>query len=237
LLDNQLSQINASLQNIDKEIRNKLLLKLQLKQRQEGKKNISDADERRWKLPIEKFEHWEVPFDTDDLYPVEFNIDADSPIQGIDEDLETFDQATNAVSFIENILSLLKREGVIFPGNRKMNFNELRLYDSGGTMINFEGSWMNGDNKVRKVAVSVGPQHGPITGWQVENVIRTAYKHGFDDIVFAGLSFTAEATAAIEDETNPNVKLHLTHISNDIQMGDLLKSTGIGQIFTVMGSP
>lgn len=295
MLASQLEQINETLQNVDKAIRSKFLLKLQLKQKQEGKKSITEADERRWILPNEKFDHWEIPFDTDDLYPVEFktaietyrktwgqkmdevnaciqanaeqvelvdkpekvngvvrvsgpftvegvmpvefNLDADSPIQGIDDDLETFDQATNAVSFIENILSLLKREGVIFPGNRKMNFNELRLYDSGGTMINFEGSWMNGDNKVRKVAVSVGPQHGPVTGWQVENVIRTAYKHGFDDVVFAGLSFTAEATAAIEDEMNPNVKLHLTHISNDIQMGDLLKSTGIGQIFTVMGSP
>ncbi|MFA4864381.1 MAG: hypothetical protein WC605_11505, partial [Bacteroidales bacterium] len=164
-------------------------------------------------------------------------LDADSPIQGIDEDLETFDQATNAVSFIENILLLLKREGVVFPGNRKMVFNELRSYDSGGTMINFEGEWMNGDKKLRKVGVSVGPQHGPITGWQVENVIRTAYKHGFDDIVFAGFSFDAEAQAAIEDDSNPKVKLHLAHISPDVLMGDLLKSTGSGQVFTVMGSP
>jgi len=295
MLDNKLLQINELLQNVDKEIRSNLLLKLQLKQKQEGKKSTTEADERRWKLPPDKFEHWDIPFDTDELYPielkttiedycniwsqkmnevnacikanaeqvelvdkpekvkgvirvsgpftvegvmpVEFNLDADSPIQGIDEELETFDQATNAVSFIENIFLLLKREGVVFPGNRKMGFNELRLYDSGGTLINFEGEWMNGDKKVRKVGVSVGPQHGPITGWQVENVIRIAYKHGFDDVVFAGLSFTAEATAAIEDETNPNVKLHLTHISNDIQMGDLLKSTGSGQIFTVMGSP
>jgi len=295
ILDSHLVHINESLKNVTQEIRSKLLLKLQMKQKQEGKKNITDADERRWRLPIDNFEHWEVPFDTDNLYPVEFktaietyrriwrqkmdevnaciqtnaeqvelvdkpekvnsvvrvsgpftvesvmpvefNLDSESPIQGIDEDLETFDQATNAVSFIENILSLLKREGVIFPGNRKMNFNELRLYDSGGTMINFEGSWMNGDNKVRKVAVSVGPQHGPVTGWQVENVIRTAYKHGFDDVVFAGFSFDAEAQAAIEDDANPKVKLHLAHISPDVMMGDLLKSTGSGQVFTVMGSP
>ncbi|MCK9399779.1 MAG: site-specific DNA-methyltransferase [Bacteroidales bacterium] len=295
LLDSCLVIINDALQKVDKEIRSKLLLKWQIKQKQEGKKNINEADERRWKLPTEKFEHWDVPFDTDELYPaefktaietylkiwrqkmdevnaciqtnaeqvelvdkpekingvvrvsgpftvegvmpIEFNLDADSPIQGIDEDLETFDQATNAVSFIENILLLLKREGVVFPGNRKMVFNELRSYDSGGTMINFEGEWMNGDKKLRKVGVSVGPQHGPITGWQVENVIRTAYKHGFDDIVFAGFSFDAEAQAAIEDDSNPKVKLHLAHISPDVLMGDLLKSTGSGQVFTVMGSP
>ncbi len=271
------------------------MLKLQLKQKQEGKKNITDADERRWRLPAEKFEHWEVPFDTDERYPlefktavetyrktwrqkmdevnaciqanaeqvelvdkpekvngvvrvsgpftvegmmpVEFNLDAASPIAGMDEELETFDQAANAVSFIENILILLKREGVVFPGNRKMGFSELHSYDSGGTMINFEGEWMNGDNQSRKVAVSVGPQHGPVTGWQVENVIRSAYKHGFDDVVFAGFSFDAEAQAAIEDDANPKLKLHLAHISPDVLMGDLLKSTGSGQVFTVMGSP
>lgn len=295
LLDDCLAEINNALQKVDKETRSQLLLKLQLKQKQEGKKNIIDADERRWRLPIEKFEHWEVPFDIDEFYPsdfktaienyrktwrqkmdevnagiqanaeqvelvdkpekvngvvrvsgpftvegvmpVEFNLDAGSPIQGFDEDLETFDQASNAVSFIDNILLLLKREGVVFPGNRKMGFNELRSYDSGGTMINFEGEWMNGDKKARKVAVSVGPQHGPVTGWQVENVIRTAYKHGFDDVVFAGFSFDAEAQAAIEDDANPQVKLHLAHISPDVLMGDLLKSTGSGQVFTVMGSP
>ena len=295
ILEKHLEQVNFALQKIDREVRTKLLFKLHFKQRNEGKKSITEAEEKRWNLPVEKFKHWQVPFDVDELYPfefrnavegyrriwrqkmddvnaciqanaeqielvdkpekvngvvrvsgpftvegvmpVEFNLDADGPISEFDEVLETFDQATNAVSFIDNILLLLKREGVIFPGNRKMSFTELRTYDSGGTMINFEGEWVAAENKVKKVAVSVGPQHGPVTGWQVENVIRTAYKHGFDDVVFAGFSFDAEAQAAIEDDSNPQVKLHLAHISPDILMGDLLKSTGSGQVFTVMGSP
>jgi adenine-specific DNA-methyltransferase len=35
----------------------------------EGKRAVTEADERRWNLPKAGFEHWTVPFDTDEAWP------------------------------------------------------------------------------------------------------------------------------------------------------------------------
>ena len=43
--------LNKALKPVTKEIRQKLRLKLEDKRRREGKKAITDADERRWILP------------------------------------------------------------------------------------------------------------------------------------------------------------------------------------------
>ncbi len=180
------------------------------------------------------------PFTVEGIMPVEFNMNNISPIAEPVSELETFDAAdtaTNAISFLDNILNLLRKEGLNFLDNKRIKFERMEWYENGDAVIQFEGEYINGGNKPRRTAVSVGPQHGAITGWQVENGIRIAYRHGFDDLIFAGFGFTAEATAIIEEDNNPKIRLHRTQIANDVQMGDLLKSTGSGQIFTVMGKP
>ena len=49
----------------------KLHVKFLLKQRNEGRKAITEADRRRWELPKKgaQWQHWQVPFDTDPDYP------------------------------------------------------------------------------------------------------------------------------------------------------------------------
>lgn len=63
--------VNAALQSANpKELRAKLLAKLEAKKKRKDKEDpITDADERRWKLPETKWEEWEIPFDTDPDYP------------------------------------------------------------------------------------------------------------------------------------------------------------------------
>jgi adenine-specific DNA-methyltransferase len=87
------------------------------------------------------------------------------------------------------------------------------------------------------VAVSVGPQHGPVTAYQVENALTRASRRGVDDLVFAGFSFDAAAQGIIQDDPNPRVRCHLAHVSPDVAMGDLLKEAASSQLFTVFGSP
>ena len=70
VLDEKLLKCNSALSKASADLRKKLETKLQLKQKQEGKKSITDADERRWVLK-KKWEHWEVPFDTDPDWPAE----------------------------------------------------------------------------------------------------------------------------------------------------------------------
>lgn len=69
ILKKRLNTLNRALAEVTPEIRLKLLSKLAEKQRREGKRSITDADRRRWKLPDTTWQEWEVPFDTDPDWP------------------------------------------------------------------------------------------------------------------------------------------------------------------------
>jgi len=70
ILEEQLRVASAALSRMNQETRTRLQEKLLKKQKAEGKKSITEADRRRWGLPkCGKWEHWEVPFDTDPGWP------------------------------------------------------------------------------------------------------------------------------------------------------------------------
>ena len=123
---------------------------------------------------------------------------------------------------------------VRFPKNQMLKFATLDPLE--GDVLHAEGGWED-DETERRIVVVFGPQHGPITAMQVEQCLRTAYRFGYDDLVFAGFSFDGAAQAAIQDDLNPNVRVHMAHINPDVAMGDLLKETPSTQLFTVFGLP
>lgn len=70
ILAEKLGALNAALgQGVTKALRQKLLAKLEDKRKREGKRAVTDADERRWRLPEKGWREWEVPFDTDPDWP------------------------------------------------------------------------------------------------------------------------------------------------------------------------
>jgi adenine-specific DNA-methyltransferase len=70
ILEERLAACGAALAKVSKALRQELETKLVAKERQEGKKAVTDADRRRWVLPKSgQWEHWEVPFDTDPDWP------------------------------------------------------------------------------------------------------------------------------------------------------------------------
>jgi adenine-specific DNA-methyltransferase len=108
---------------------------------------------------------------------------------------------------------------------------------TGASLIHAEGEWINGDHKQRRVAVTIGPDVGNITAYQVEDVIRDANRKGYDDVVFAAFGFDASAQEAIEGGSHPKVRLHMALIRPDVAMGDLLKTQPGSQLFTVFSAP
>ena len=68
ILDEKLADLNDALSQVDDDTRTALLSKLEAKRRKRPRRDypITDADERRWNLPKER---WEVPFDPDPDYP------------------------------------------------------------------------------------------------------------------------------------------------------------------------
>ncbi len=305
VLAQKLGSLNSALkQTVTSEIRFRLLAKLEDKRKREGKKSITDADERRWKLPDKEWQEWEIPFDTDPdwpkplqtaltdyrtawrqkmdevnaciaaragqeelvdqpfvekskvrvsgpftmegVIPAEESIQdepEESPIGGAPEGLETFGdgegpvqtEGQNAEAYLDRMIRLLRADGIRFPDNKVMKFVTLETLADGST-IHATGVWQNGEGE-RKVAVVFGPQYGPLTAGMVEEGIRLAARRGFDDLVFAAFSFDGAAQAAINEDPDPKLRIHMAQIRPDVNMGDLLKTTISSQLFTVSGSP
>ena len=187
------------------------------------------------------------PFTVEAVQPAEESLgwDAESPIGGAPDELDTFADETefnadapfNADSFKDSIVRLLKQDGVRFHGNGVMRFTQLETLADAGP-LHAEGEWeSDSPDNPRRVAVSVGPQYGPVTALQVEEAIRTAYMRGYQEMVFAGLNFDGAAQAAIQADANPQVRTHMANISPDITMNDLLKETRDRELFSVSGLP
>ena len=178
------------------------------------------------------------PFTMEAVMPAELGLDEASPIEGTEGDLGGFDVADapqNAEAFLDKMIRLLGGDGVRFPNNKVAKFD--RLSPVGEEFLHAEGEWHDGEGHSQTVAVSVGPEFGPVTAYQVENALTYAARRGYENLVFAGFSFDAAAQAIIQDDPNPRVHCHLAHIRPDVNMGGLLKDTPNAQIFTVFGSP
>ncbi|GFO62332.1 site-specific DNA-methyltransferase [Geomonas paludis] len=212
------------------------------------KKNAAQEDLVDQPEPVKGVVRVSGPFTMEAVMPVAESLDCDTPIGGEPDELATFgagaggvcvspgaSDPVNAEAFLDRMLHLLRNDGVRFPNNKSMKFSRLDTYN--GDYLHAEGEWANGDGVTRTVAVSFGPQFGPVTAFQVENALPTASRRGFEDLVFAGFSFDAAAQAIIQDDPNPRVRSHLAHIRPDVNMGELLKETPNSQLFTVFGSP
>ena len=187
------------------------------------------------------------PFTVEAVQPPEESLDIESPIGGEPEEVpDTFDAETdenntvNAEAYLDQMIRLLQDDGVRFPNNQTLKFATLDPIE--GDILHAEGDWEDAvgatsDRDTPSVVVVFGPQHGPVTAMQVEQCLRAAYRFGYDDLVFAGFSFDGAAQATIQDDLNPNVRIHIAHINPDVAMGDLLKETPSTQLFTVFGMP
>jgi adenine-specific DNA-methyltransferase len=175
------------------------------------------------------------PFTMEGVIAVEDSVD--SPIGGGPSgELESFASPQNAEAHLDKVLRLLKAAGVDFAGGKRMTFSQLAPV-TGASLVHAEGEWLNGDKRARRVAVSIGPEVGSLSNYQVEEVLHAASRRGYDDVVFAAFAFDAAAQATIAADPNPRVRLHMALIRPDVAMGDLLKTQPGSQIFTVFTAP
>ena len=169
----------------------------------------------------------------------------DPPIGGAPGELDAFSAggddnapgamaSTNAEAHLDKMLRLLKAAGVDFAHNRCRHFDRLEPCTSPG-MIHAEGAWLSETDK--RVAISIGPEVGNITAWQVEDAVRSANRSGYDEIVFAGFGFDASAQAVIDEASHPRLLLHMALIRPDVAMGELLKTQPGSQLFMVFSAP
>ncbi len=186
------------------------------------------------------------PFTVEAVQPPERSLGAmEGMFDGAPEELDdTFDMK-NVESYLDQMTRLLKLDGVRFPNNKEMAFSRLDRLTGQAGGLHAEGRWLpkgeTDDDPEGKaiVAVGFGPQYGPVTAKQVEDLIRSASRRGYDALVVAGFSFDGPAQATIEDAQHPKLRIHMASIRPDVNpgMAGLLKEQPGNQLFTVFGQP
>ncbi len=186
------------------------------------------------------------PFTVEAVQPPEMSLGAmEGMFDGEPDELDATFDVKNVESYFDKMCGLLKLDGVRFPNNKEMAFSRLERLAGQDGGLHAEGRWMfkgetdsDPDGKAN-VAVAFGPQYGPVTAKQVEDLIRSASRRGYDALVVAGFSFDGPAQATIEESQHPKLHIHMAHISPDVNpgMADLLKEKPGSQLFTVFGQP
>ena len=185
------------------------------------------------------------PFTVEGVRPEELSLAEEglfdpTPNEFDDEPGAMDPRIVNLQAYLTKMVSSLRGDGVTFLGNNRRKFARVEpLFETAtGSVIHAEGVWEEGDTSgPATVGVSFGPQYGPVTASQVEDAIRSARR--YDELVVAGFSFDAEASAAIQESAHPKLRIHQAYIRPDMNPGmdGLLKETPGSQLFTVFGQP
>jgi len=172
------------------------------------------------------------PFSVESLSPHRVLSTADDNQNGT----VTEQEGRKQQDFASMILDNLKKAGV--QNTRKaerLTFDHLDPF--AGTWLHAAGEYTDADGKNRRVAVSIGPEHGTVGPQQVKESAKEAVQGvGFDMLIVCGFAFDPH----VAEEVKRYGKLTVlpANMNPDLAMGDeLLKKTGAGNLFMVFGEP
>ena len=172
------------------------------------------------------------PFSVESLSPHRVLSTADEHQDGTVSEQEGRKEQDFATMILDN----LKKAGV--QNTRKserLSFDRLDPY--AGAWLHATGEYTDADAKGRRVAISIGPEHGTVGPQQVKEAAKEAVQGvGFDMLVVCGFAF--DPHVAEEVKRYGNLTVLPTKMNPDLVMGDeLLKKTGAGNLFMVFGEP
>jgi adenine-specific DNA-methyltransferase len=170
-----------------------------------------------------------------------FTVESLSPHRVISTDTEQPEseaEATRETSadFATMILDNLRKAGVQNTvKNERLKFD--RLDPFAGEWIHATGEYTESDGTRKRVAVSIGPEHGTVGPQQVKEAAKEAVRGlGHDLLIVCGFAFDPH----VSEEATRYGKLTvlITRMNPDLAMGEeLLKKTGAGNLFMVFGEP
>ncbi len=171
-----------------------------------------------------------------------FTVESLSPHRVLSTDEERPASETTAKTeaasgqFETMILDNLRKAGVQNTiKNERLKFDALEPY--AGAWIHAAGEYAEKDGAVKRVAVSIGPEHGTVGPEQVKEAAKEAVKGiGFDLLIICGFAFDPH----VSEEAKRYGKLIVlpARMNPDLAMGeDLLKKTGSGNLFMIFGEP
>ncbi|QEO09928.1 site-specific DNA-methyltransferase [Protaetiibacter larvae] len=184
-----------------------------------------------------------------------FTVESLSPHRNV-----SFDEAESlhgsedeaVAGFEEMILANLRRAG-IQNGRRaeRIEFESLEQYP--GTYVQAIGDRKNGTEPTSRVAIALGPQYGTVSPGFIKQAAKEAILDDSVDLLCVlGFAFDPQATgvteedgvtvveefASVEGERKlGRIQVLLVRMNADLLMGEDLKKTGSGNLFTVFGEP
>ena len=172
------------------------------------------------------------PFSVESLSPHRVLSLADSDSNGSVSTKEAHEQK----DFVSMILENLHKAGIQnTKKEERLKFTQLEPF--AGRWINAVGTFAEVDGKSKRVAISIGPEHGTVGPEQVKEAAKEAVQGvGFDLLVVCGFAFDPHVTE--ESKRYGALTVLPTKMNPDLAMGDeLLKKTGAGNLFMVFGEP
>jgi adenine-specific DNA-methyltransferase len=172
------------------------------------------------------------PFSVESLSPHRVLATADEDLDGTVSEKE----GRKNQDFNTMILENLKKTGIQNTRRKeRLTFNHLETY--AGTWLQAVGEFTEFDGKNKRVAISIGPEHGTVGPMQVKEAAKEAVQGlGFDMLIVLGFAFDPH----VDEEVKRYGKLTVlpAKMNPDLAMGDeLLKKTGAGNLFMVFGEP
>jgi adenine-specific DNA-methyltransferase len=169
-----------------------------------------------------------------------FTVESLSPHRVLSPDeerpLREFTEEYDAGQFERGIIENLKKAGVQNTiRNERLVFDTLEPY--AGRYIQAAGDFTDKDGSIRRVAVSIGPEHGTVGKEFLRDGAKEARRgEGFDMLVVCGFAFDPAVSEAAKEYGELTVLP--TRMNPDLAMGEeLLKKTGSGNLFMVFGEP
>ena len=158
----------------------------------------------------------------------------------------------DSVSLEQTILTNLATAGIQNGRrNERLEFDLLEPY--AGSYVQAVGSRENADEGIpARVGISIGPEYGTVGPQFIKNAAREAIKAGDIDLLCVlGFSFDPSALGSLTGDIVSSdegfdvaaerklgrVPVLLVRMNADLVMGEELKKTGSGNLFTVFGEP
>jgi len=170
-----------------------------------------------------------------------FTVESLSPHRVLDTSTErpVSDEASGYASgddYVSMVVDNLRTAGVQNTRkNERLRFDRLELWP--GEWINAAGEYSDVEGLQRRVAISIGPEHGTVGPVQVKAAAKEALRGvGFDVLVVCGFAFDAAVGETAKEFGQLTVLP--TKMNPDLSIGaGLLKKTGSANLFTVFGEP
>ncbi len=189
-----------------------------------------------------------------------FTVESLSPHRVLSEDVERSRSEAAAGDGAEKDLARTILDNLRVAGvqntkrNERLKFDRLEPYAGG--WIQAAGEYTDAEGSLRRVAISIGPEHGTVGQHHIQEAAKEALKGvGFDLLLVLGFAFDPHASETAREISPDGMRVRegfvaewrreygrlpvlLVRMNPDLPLGDeFLKKTGAANLFMVFGEP